>query len=128
MKDRFKFRVFNKKNKKMFVPDYLSNDGEKGYEFNPCVLEYDYNYCLALFDFNDVLMQSTGIYDKNGKLIFESDIVRYKLNEINNESLETHSFAEVKWNHVGLCYSDFLIYEEELEVVGNIYENKELLK
>lgn len=78
------------------------------------------------------LMQSTGLFDKNGKEIFERDIVDYKGRK-----------AVVKWHG---SYASFIYkFVDELqnrttgwqplylsyyhfEIIGNIYENPELLE
>ena len=85
------------------------------------------------YDFDEiVLMQSTGLKDKNGKEIFEKDILDYNGRK-----------AIVKWHGSYACF----IYEfvDELknrtaewqplylsyykfEIIGNIYENPELLE
>lgn len=66
--------------------------------------------------------QFTGLFDKNGKEIFEGDILKWDDIEWGSEHLEL-----VEWN-----YSLFSIrkddWNEWCEVVGNIHDNPELLK
>lgn len=71
-----------------------------------------------------VLMQYTGLKDIHGVMIYEGDIVKWidSDNDIrkNNVFFENGSFR--------ICNSNFEISEYgELEVIGNIYENPELL-
>lgn len=82
------------------------------------------------------LMQSTGVEDKNGKEIFEGDIVKYKggWNTFTEEVAYDKNFGGF-----GVMDADadiIFTFEElfadidlsSLEVIGNIYENPELLE
>lgn len=76
------------------------------------------------------ICQCTGLTDKNGKLIWEKDIVKHDMSDI---------VGTVKWykeDYVGWCVDDIQINEQqftdemwdECEVIGNIFENPELLE
>ena len=75
------------------------------------------------------LMQSTGLHDKNGKEIFEGDIVLvldspytvFYDNEKGSYRLKPH---DDRWN---VDYMSNFSHGGNFEVVGNIYENKEYL-
>ncbi len=77
------------------------------------------------------LMQYTGLKDKNGKDIYEGDIVRW----IKREPVEgkhlllmTTSVTFFNGGFVPFTDSAYNMKYEECEVIGNIYENPELLK
>lgn len=77
------------------------------------------------------LMQFTGLHDKSGKEIYEGDIVRHKLPEYKpnfytEPPLTTHGIHEIKWIDELACYSFYDLEYEEVEIIGNIYENPEL--
>ncbi|QBX15782.1 phage uncharacterized protein TIGR01671 [Streptococcus equinus] len=82
------------------------------------------------------LMQFTGLKDKNGKEVFEGDIINYKYGRHTSTQFvvkydEFQATFVVVDNHNDLVYTfrelaDY-IQLNSLEVIGNIYENKELL-
>ena len=77
-----------------------------------------------------ILMQFTGLHDKKDKNIYEGDIVRYEINQ--------HLICKVIWDENNCRYllvdKDNYQYRCDdhtvliCEVIGNIYENGDLLK
>ena len=81
----------------------------------------------------DPIMQYTGLHDKNGKEIYEGDIVRWKRNQKNkvNEIIVKIIVGEIIYEIDYIAAkSKNMIYRipPRCEVIGNIYENKNLLK
>jgi len=70
-------------------------------------------------------MQYTGLKDKNGKDIFEGDII--KVNGRNMEVFFKDGYFGWGQEHDGK-YSFDPFGDEKIEVIGNIYENPELIK
>lgn len=114
MKNRFKFRVWDKIDKK-FMSGSIFIDCRKG-AMTGNMPEDSY-----------AIQQCTGLKDKNGKLIFEGDIL-FDYNVVDGDS-----YAVVKWdNELAMFYLDDGKNYLEMnygfdEVIGNIYEDKELL-
>ena len=82
------------------------------------------------FDDYDSIMQSTGLKDKNGKEIFEGDIVKMA-----KDVYSEPTYYEVV-RHRGGAYRleskqhgcELWLRHTDCEVVGNVYENPELLE
>ena len=92
----------------------------------------NYSYGDTIESFEYILMEYTGLKDKNGVKIFEGDIVKSKTNFYNkprevitvigwNDNIENDSFGEP----LTLGYS---ILGYDFEIIGNIHQNPELLK
>ena len=88
--------------------------------------------------FDDIkLMQSTCLFDKNGKEIFEGDVVQYQNTKV--PSADTKGVVkyfdnwamfgiDVEYNEPRALFFNGLADHISLEVIGNIYESPELLE
>lgn len=125
MQDRFRYRVWDKSQNKWLHFDFSTYP------------TYQDRIWQALTD-GETFYQCTGLKDKNGKLIYEGDIVRFKDN-VTIKGSKTH-IAAVEHNE---AFNAFMYHAEcmglytvnkaqneqfDVEVIGNIYENPELLK
>ena len=77
------------------------------------------------------LMQYTGLKDKNGKEIYEGDVVRWDSGELDkitwNEDMATFTFAQSPVYPGTKCAVPLGALDlQQIEVIGNIYENPEL--
>lgn len=126
-----RYRAWDKIHKTMHeVDDIVSIDFEKKQIYVKTLFFDQLNH----YDFDDVvLMQSTGFRDKNGKEIFEGDVLK-----VTNLSswLEVVSFNEDKAMFVSKetkrkveetpLYDLFNTDIFEIEIIGNIHTNSEL--
>jgi uncharacterized phage protein (TIGR01671 family) len=137
MQKDIKFRVWNDKYKKfVFNLDFGQiqaancNNGLLGVTFSNSELKTDeikYKDCTV--------QQFTGLFDKNGKEIYEGDIVKYTVIPDyypSDKPYETITKVELKLStnldteHGG--GPDGTTRYENIEVIGNVFENPELVK
>ena len=112
-------RMWNKKEKRMYDVcgfDLITGeiwDYENGFDIKDCIL-----------------MQSIGLTDINGKEIFEGDVI--KATYVNNIGVEVEAIkvlGVVYFNYGAYCVDGYYFKElNNLEVIGNKYENPEILE
>lgn len=124
MNDRFKFRFWDKEKNVMI---YSKNGYYKGDCFNLPLADMFINSRF-------ISMQCTGLKDfKNGTLIYEGDILKFRSgNKFRIGKLEVYkcewlvsnsNFCQGAW-----CGGALINLYNTCEVIGNIYENPELIK
>lgn len=130
MQDRFKFRIWdNVTNKMIHLPRHFNAIMVNG---TVCIVESFQNmngfYKKKVSkEFDDaVLMQCIDLKDKNDKVIYEGDICKDKLGnlfEVYFDNRYCCFFLRNKNKEIMAFYPGI-----ELEIMGNIYENMELLQ
>ena len=123
-----RFRAWDVNKKKMFTNEELVVWNNKVYAYDKAKLTHNNQINLMIDE--EYIMQSTGLKDKNGQDIFAGDVVRVL------DSLYTVFYDEERasyrlkphddrWN---VDYMSNFSHGGNFEVVGNIYENPELLE
>lgn len=134
-----KFRAWDKKSKKIRIVESIGF-GELSYynEGYPvanmigrdCI--HDKDIIIHRDSYQHELMQYTGLKDENGKEIYEGDIVKaYESNIICEVIFSEGAMFMLRWNDNKWGNNEYHHYGVgafTLEVIGNIYENPELLE
>ncbi len=132
-----KFRAWNVETKEMFpVSDlnfWVDRDGKNGFAIG-IRFEDEIDPLFGDPTTECIPMQYTGLKDKNGKEIYEGDIVHDSTDSFNRNGL-------ISWQRAGFWYEPIVpegmtqfggyLYQDDLstvEVIGNIHENPELIK
>ena len=139
--DRFRFRVWDK-NGNSYISEKDDADflylGENG-KLTVGLYNGDADDIAYLKEEDSIIEQCTGLKDKNGKLIYEGDIVRIFYDHFNGTFTEKEVVGPVKWEcgtwavnnsflHHSPEYDETHLESAAVEVIGNIHENSELLE
>ena len=117
MNREIKFRAWDEVSEKMLNWNEFLNTNMK-------------NTFIAQGNTGLILMQYTGLHDKNGKEIYEGDIVKALISGrwlVGKVIYEHSGFTIDVMNNKALEFGRRGIIEPWTEVIGNIYDNPELL-
>ena len=139
MEDRYLFKAKRTDNGKWVTGYYVKGldmyDKEVHLIFEPATIFYSSGETDGWNEIDpSTVCQCTGLKDKNGKLIWENDVIKVCWQD--NET-QCEEIAQVAWDEFGYypwldeyhCDGCDLFNEvRDIEVIGNMFDNPELIK
>lgn len=130
MNDRYLYRAKRKSDKRWIYGNLIHTD-----DGVYIIQNYVPQHLIGNYEVDpSTICQCTGLKDKNGKLIWENDIL---IGFLDNLYPEYATYTRVLWNNSGFCanenHSEDIAPLDEFvqihfEVCGNIFDNPELLE
>jgi len=120
-----KFRVWDKRHKGQMIYNVNIKNGSGWHWCAHCGMHYGHS------SEDYIIMQYTGLQDKNGVKIFEGDIVVVGRGQIKYERevycANGNTYIDVP---VMGCTSDMpmFLFGNDVKIIGNVFENPELIK
>ena len=116
-----KFRAWTEEGKVMYYDVYPFKD-------DTLLLSYDEIAFDEVPASDFILMQSTGIKDKNGREIFEGDIIKFSID--NGFDYGNDEIGIVRYQlgtfRVDVFQLSYLLEGGEVKIIGNVYETEDL--
>jgi uncharacterized phage protein (TIGR01671 family) len=114
-----RFRVWDRDRRQMFEPNVHCEDIAVGRDGGLYGIDPDGHYCWVANPSRFVVMQFTGLYDKNGVTIFEGDILATRFGREQVTEVMTWDQERAQWDRFHPL--------DRFEVIGNIHQHPELL-
>ena len=134
--NRFNFRFYHFEDKKIYkvlqlCSTFPDEDFQRVFINKP--IESEKQFTNWEVEIDGILMQSTNLTDKNGKEIFEGDILRdgddiIVVSWSNTWSKFVVSYIDGEEEYQNIDFEDLEHPICNFKIIGNIYQNKELLK
>ena len=131
-KDRFRFRAWDKQDKELIYEAENTYDCQS---YNGHTIWHDNFACLLDDEERYTVEQCTGLKDKNGRLIYENDIVKITGDIMTIDPRYDNKLYVVNYNDLSFGFD--MVGEEtgtlycecwDYEVVGNIHQDSHLLE
>ena len=122
---KMKFRAWDKDTKLLLDANIID------YKKSVAICEHwEFGETTELTFVDIILMQSTGLKDKDGTEIFEGDIVDFRVpNQVISGVYQIKRARSGEWRMDNHRQGRVLVFSlDDVEVIGNIYENPELME